>query len=78
MSYTPTITLVQLDALCHALDDYLAHTLDEHYSYNSTMKAEFREIRTRLMSAYQPLEARVWAIKAITNIPIETVETVTT
>jgi len=78
MSDNRIVTLSQLDALCHALDDYLAHTLDEHYKYNSTMKPEYREIRARLMSAYQPLEAQVWAIKAFTNISIETVETVTT
>tara|TARA_R110002126_G_scaffold53859_1_gene145806 strand:+ start:22518 stop:22745 length:228 start_codon:yes stop_codon:yes gene_type:complete len=75
MSTNRTVTLSQLDALCHALDDYLAHTLDEHYKYNSAMKADYREIRSRLMSAYQPLEAQVWAIKAFTNISIETVTT---
>lgn len=75
MSYTPTISLAQLDALCHALDDYLAHTLDEHYNYNSTMKPEFREIRSRLMSAYQPLEAKIWAYKSVTNFSVETVTT---
>ena len=45
MSYTPTITLAQLDALCHALDDYLALTLDEHFKFNSNLTTEFRSVQ---------------------------------
>jgi len=72
MSYTPTITLAQLDALCHALDDYLALTLDEHFKFNSNLTTEFRSVRERLMANYVPIEARVWAIKSTLNIPVET------
>jgi len=66
-----TLTLDQLDGLCHALEDYLAITLDEHTKLHNTITTEFHSIRARLMSTYAPIEARIWAIKASTNIPIE-------
>jgi hypothetical protein len=70
MTTTRTITLAQLDALCHALDDYLAVTLDDHYSHNSRMNTEFKSARDRLLSAYNPVEAKVWAIKTFEEIPV--------
>lgn len=70
MTTTRTVTLAQLDALCHALDDYLAVTLDDHYSHNSRMTTEFKSARDRLTAVYHPVEAKVWAIKTFEEIPI--------
>jgi|APGre2960657373_1045057.scaffolds.fasta_scaffold152850_1 L-lysine 2,3-aminomutase len=70
MTIPKTISLYQLDSLVHALDDYLAITLDEHYEHNRLMTSEFKSARQRLLSAYHPVEAKVWAIKAFDEVPV--------
>ena len=70
MTANRTVTLAQLDDLCRALDDYLAVTLDDHYSSNSRMSTEFKSARDRLTAVYHPIEAKVWAIKALEQIPV--------
>lgn len=72
MSFNRTLTLAQLDALCHALDDYLAITIDEHFALHNTMTTEFKSARDRLMSVYAPVEARIYALKVVQEIPITT------
>ena len=57
-----TLTLDQLDGLCHALEDYLAITLDEHTKLHNTITVDFQSARARLMATYAPIEARIWAI----------------
>jgi len=72
MDSNRTFTLAQLDALCHALDDYLALTVDEHFELHKTMTTEFKSVRDRLMANYTPIEARVYALKVMQQIPITT------
>ena len=70
MDTNRTFTLAQLDALCHALDDYLALTVDEHFELHKGMTTEFKSVRDRLMANYTPIEARVYAMKVMQQIPI--------
>ncbi len=72
MSAQTNISLAHLDALCRALDDYLAVTLDDHYKHNSTLEVEFRSARERLMSVYTPIEVTIWRLKATTQIAVTT------
>jgi hypothetical protein len=72
MSTQTTISLAHLDALCRALDDYLAMTLEDHYKHNSTLEVEFRSARERLMSVYTPVEVAVWRLKSATQIAVTT------
>jgi hypothetical protein len=71
MNATPTLTLEQLDSLCHALEDYLHTTLHMHYGTVKATDPDFSETRNRLTKAFYPILARVDVIKQLQNIPIE-------